>query len=72
MDIPEIDWVKMTGGFIFSSIGFVAFVYGKKMHQLKTLGLGICLMAYPVFVTDTLAVYLAGAALTAALFYLRD
>ena len=57
---------------IFGSIGFVAFVYGKKQSDFKTLGIGIVLMAYPYFVQNTIAVCAIGALLTTALFIFHD
>ena len=63
---------QLFAGLIFGSIGFVAFVYGKKQTQVKTMVLGVALMAYSYFTPGTLAVWLVGAALTAALFFVRD
>ena len=70
-----------TGGFsvanlmawiIFGGVGFIAFVYGKKVGNFKALLIGIVLMGYPYFVTNTLALYGVGAALCAALYFWRD
>ena len=63
---------QLFAGLIFGSIGFVAFVYGKKQASLKLMILGAALMAYPYFVPQTLAVYAIGTLLTAALFLWRD
>lgn len=54
---------------IFGGIGFVAFVYGKKQMDLKVLILGIVLMAYPYFISNTLILYEVGSLLTIALFF---
>lgn len=62
----------LIGGFLFSGIGFVAFVFGRKMARLKTALLGILLMAYPYFVYDTVMVYAIGAVLTICLFIFKD
>lgn len=64
--------LPLFAGLIFGSVGFVAFVYGKKQGRIKTMLLGVALMAYPYFVTNGLALWLIGAGLTAALFFLRD
>ena len=37
---------------MFGSIGFVAFVYGKRMSLWKPMFLGLGLMIYPYFVSD--------------------
>jgi hypothetical protein len=63
---------NLIGGFLFSGIGFVAFIYGKRMTQWKPMTLGVALMAYPYFVSDTRLLYIIGTALTAALFIFRD
>ena len=63
---------NLLAGIIFGSIGFAAFIYGKKQMSFKALGIGIALMAYPYFVPNTLAVYGIGCLLTAALFIFRD
>lgn len=57
---------------IFGSIGFVAFMYGKKQELLKPLLLGIGLMAYPYFVTQTLWLYVVGIAFCGLLYFWRD
>lgn len=63
---------NMIGGTIFGSVGFVAFVYGKKQASFKLMIIGAALMAYPFFISDTRAVYGVGALLTACLFLFRD
>jgi len=62
----------LFGNLLFSAIGFVAFIYGKKQELLKTMLLGLLLMLYPYFVPNVTALYLVGAALTAAVFFFRD
>jgi len=39
---------NLIGGFVFGSIGFVAFIYGKRMNLWKPMFLGIGLMIYPL------------------------
>jgi len=63
---------NIFAGIMFGSIGFGAFIYGKKQSNFKALGIGIALMAYPYFVPNTIAVYAIGALLTAALIAFRD
>lgn len=62
----------LMGGLIFGSVGFVAFVYGKKNAEFRPMLLGVALMVYPYIVQGTLWVYLVGAGLTAALFLWRE
>ena len=68
----DFDFAKIAACSIFGAIGFVAFAYGKRNTKWRTMSIGIVLMAYPYFFSGTLAVYLIGVALTAALYFWRD
>ncbi len=46
---------NLFAGLLFSSIGFVGFVYGKRMSAWKPMFIGLALMAYPYFIEDTIA-----------------
>lgn len=63
---------NLIGGLLFGSIGFVAFIYGKRMHVWKPMLLGLALMAYPYFVQNDVVLFVIGAIGTAALFLFRD
>jgi len=63
---------NLIGGLLFGTIGLIAFIYGKRQSRFKTLGIGIALMAYPYFISDTAGVYLVGVVLVAALFIFHD
>lgn len=58
--------------FLFSGIGFIAFMYGKKNTEFKPMLIGIALMIYPYFLRSTLTLTLVGIALTAALYFFRE
>jgi len=62
---------NLIGGFVFGSIGFVAFIYGKRMHLWKPMFLGIALMVYPYFVGDDVIMIAIGTIGTVGLFFLR-
>ena len=62
----------VRAGFIFSGIGLVAFVYGKKEGSYKPLSIGIALMAYPYFLTSTFWLYAVGSGLCLLLYFWRD
>ncbi len=62
---------NLIGGFVFDSIGFVAFIYGKRMNLWKPMLLGIALMVYPYFVSNDAVMIAIGAIGTAGLFFLR-
>lgn len=68
----EINWSNIIAGTIFGMIGLVAFMYGKKEKNYKPLGIGLVLMVYPYFISNTIMVYAVGIALTAALYFWRD
>jgi hypothetical protein len=62
----------LIGNVLFSGVGFVAFMYGKKQGQFKRMALGGVLMVYPYFVSNTAAMFAIGTALTAAVWYTGD
>ena len=62
---------NLIGGFVFGSIGFVAFIYGKRMNLWKPMLLGIALMVYSYFVSNDAVMIAIGAIGTAGLFFLR-
>ena len=57
---------------LFSGIGFVALYYAKKQGLWKTALIGVLLMCYPYFVSDTLLLYGVGILLTICLFIFTD
>ena len=65
-------FTNLIAGFIFSGIGLVAFVYGKKEGSVKSLSIGIALMAYPYFLKSTFWLYTVGIGLCLLLYYWRD
>jgi hypothetical protein len=70
--MPQFDPANLIAGFIFGSIGFVAFTYGKRMSLWKPMFCGIALMVYPYFVENVFLLFGIGGIGTAALFFLRD
>jgi hypothetical protein len=63
---------NLIGGFVFGSIGFVAFIYGKRMNLWKPMLLGIALMIYPYFISNDAVMFVIGIFGSTALFFLRD
>ena len=63
---------NLIGNLLFSSIGFVAFIYGKRTNVWKVMLCGLALMIFPYFVGDTAIMYVIGILGTAALFILRN
>jgi len=70
--VPVFSGANLIGGMLFGSIGFVAFIYGKRMQVWKPMFLGLALMVYPYFVTNDVVLFALGAVGTAALFLFRD
>lgn len=69
--IFNMSGTNLVGNLLFSSIGFVGFVYGKKTTQWKPMFLGLALMIVPYFVPDTVGMYAFGVVGTGALFFWR-
>ena len=64
----------MTGfclAFVFSTIGVGYAVYAKRQMKIIAGVCGVQLMAYPLFVTDTIAIAVIGAVLVLAPFVLH-
>ena len=72
MMMPNLGVANLLAGLIFGSIGFVGFVYGKRMTLWKPMFLGLALMIYPYFVGNTIALFVIGTVGTAMFFLLRD
>jgi hypothetical protein len=70
--MPEFSAPNLLAGLLFGSIGFVGFIYGKRMSRWKPMMIGLLLMAYSYFVQNTLAICGIGLAGTVALFWWSD
>lgn len=55
----------MLVAFVFSSVGFVMLVYGKKQHRPLQLGAGLLLLLLPLFLHDSLVLGLVSGVLCA-------
>ena len=63
---------NLIGGFIFGSIGFVAFMYGKRMNLWGPIFLGLALMIYPYFVNNDLILWAVGVVGSVSLWFVRN
>ena len=68
----EFSGPNFIAGLIFGSIGFVAFIYGKRMNQWRMMFAGLGLMIYPYFIANTVLLFVVGTVGSAALFFLRE
>ena len=62
----------LFGSILFGAIGLAAFIYGKKMVLWKPMVIGVVLMAYPYFISETWMLYSVGIALCLGLYVFRD
>jgi hypothetical protein len=67
-----INWINILGGIIFGIIGWYAFWHGKKEKSWRPMVIGIVLMVYPYFITNTYWALATGITLTAALYFWRE
>ena len=58
----------LFGSVLFGAVGFVAFIYGKKMVLWKPMVFGGALMVYPYFVPQTWLIYTTGCVLCLGLY----
>ncbi len=65
----NMSFANIFAGILFGTIGFSAFIYGKKQVNVKAMMLGVLLMVYSYFIPNTIANYAVGTVLTAALFF---
>jgi hypothetical protein len=67
-----IDWGYWIANILFGIIGWYAFIHGKREKSWRPMVIGIVLMVYPYFVSNTLLTFAIGIALTAALYFWRE
>ena len=68
----DMSGANLIGSLVFGSIGFVAFIYGKRMNLWKIMLCGLALMIFPYFIGDAVILYAIGVFGTAALLFLRE
>ena len=62
----------LFGSILFGIVGYAAFRYGKKAGSTHPMAIGVALMVYPYFVSQTWLLYAIGCALCAGLYVLRE
>jgi hypothetical protein len=67
-----IDWGYWIANILFGIIGWYAFIHGKKEKNYRPMVIGITLMVYPYFITNTFWAFAVGFALCAALYFWRE
>ena len=67
----RISTAQIMWAMFFGSVGLGVFVYGKKQQRLVPLIVGIILMAFPYFISNTYLLIAIGIGLIASLFVFR-
>lgn len=65
------DTAQLLWGVLFGSIGLGFFLYGKKQKAVVPLIVGIALMVFPSFITNTYLLVGIGALLAALPYFVR-
>ncbi len=60
----------LLSGLLISIAGLAVFVYGKKSQDMRSLGVGLALMVYPIFVHSLLVMWLIAGVCAGALYLL--
>jgi len=63
---------NLIAGVIFGSIGFVAFMYGKRMNLWRPMFLGLTLMVNPYFINNDIVMVIVGIVGSASLWLVRE
>lgn len=63
---------NIMAGIIFGIIGLYAFNYGRKEKNYRPLTIGLCLMVYPYFVSNSWLMWGIGIVLSSLLYFWRD
>ena len=61
----------LFGAFLFGIIGFAAYRYGNKASNPIVRWLGLALMVYPYFISQTWLLYVLGAGLCFVMYWYR-
>ncbi len=65
----DLDPYSILGGFIFSTIGMGAFAYGSKLDLRQPRAIGLVLLIYPYFTSNTWLLWGLGVGLLILLWF---
>ncbi len=60
----------LLSGAVISMVGLAIFLYGKRMQKIESIGIGLAMMIFPVFVHSILWMWLIAVACVAGLYML--
>ena len=60
----------LLSGLLISLAGLAVFVYGKKSQDMRSLGVGLALMVYPIFVHSLLVMWIVAGVCAGAMYLL--
>lgn len=63
---------NLLAGFIFGTLGWGAFSYGKRLDLWQPRAIGLALMIYPYFFTSALLLWGLGGGLLGLLYFFHD
>jgi hypothetical protein len=63
---------NLLAGFIFGTLGWGAFSYGRKLDLWQPRAIGLGLMIYPYFITNRYLLWGTGVALLVLLWFFHD
>ena len=58
----------LLSGVVISMVGLAVFLYGKKMERVNSLGIGLAMMVFPMFVHSILWMWLIAVGCVAGLY----
>lgn len=68
----SLDPYNLLAGFIFGTLGWGAFSYGRRLELWKPRAIGLALMAYPYFITVNWLLWGTGVGLLVLLWFHHD
>ncbi len=69
---PSFTFENIMAGIIFGIIGMAALKYGHKERAYRPALIGITLIVYPYFISNTILLYCIGVAVTSLLYFWRE
>ena len=68
----SLDPYNLLAGFVFGTLGWGAYRYGKQLELWKPKAIGGLLMVYPYFITNNYALWGTGVGLLVLLWFQHD